>query len=68
MTPELTKQLEDIGNALNEILKPRGFVLLIFDRYPDGQNDLLSNGNKEEVLAVMKQFIFIHETQAKGVH
>ena len=59
--PDLIEIMNNIAKLLSKIFKPYGFSLLVF---PFAQNDkgngrmnYISNANREDMLAAMKEFI-----------
>ncbi len=59
---ELSKAMNEIAYSLNNIFKPMGFVLLVFDlNTTTGRMNYISNSRREDVLIAMKEYIAVQE-------
>lgn len=58
---DLIKSMNEIASILNEVFKPRGFTLLVFDLGTDGRMNYISNANLEDMITAMKEFIAVQE-------
>lgn len=62
---EIEMMLKDIGNRIGSVLPTGwGFNLLIFDfgKKEDGSMFYVSNANRDDMIAAMKEFIVKHDT------
>lgn len=57
--PDLEESMNIIARALNEIFKPYGFALLVFQvgDTPDGRMNYISNAKREDMIVALKEFI-----------
>lgn len=59
--PDLIEKMNGIGKILGDNSKPYGFTLLVFDYGDSGYMNYISNANREDMIAAMKEFIAKHE-------
>lgn len=64
ITPGLRESMNRVGKIIGEVFDGRGFALLVFDFGPDGTMNYLSNAQRDDMLAAMKEFIATHEGTA----
>ena len=62
--PELRERMNDIGGLLDDVFDGKGFALLVFDFGPDGMMNYISNAERDDMLAAMREFIASHEGSA----
>lgn len=61
---ELLDQMNAVAVTLNDIFKPYGFALLVFDFGDNGRLNYISNAERETIIATMKEFIAVQEGRA----
>ena len=65
MTPEVKASGESLAKIIDAALPPgHGFALLIFEFGEKGQLSYISNAQRDDMIATMKDFIAIHEGRA----
>jgi hypothetical protein len=64
---DLNKIMNDIGKILADVVKPKGFALLVFDLGNDGNMNYISNANRDDMITAMKEFIAVHEGRKPDV-
>jgi len=59
ISPAYRERMNELAHALDEILAPAGFALLVFDvNKPEGvRMSYISNARREDIVAAMKEFI-----------
>ncbi|WP_028210788.1 hypothetical protein [Paraburkholderia mimosarum] len=68
MRPEITPGLRDamnrVGSALGQTFEGRGYALLVFDFGPGGTMNWISNADRHDVIATLREFIAVSEGNA----
>lgn len=67
---KIESQLRDMGNIINDRLKPLGlgFTLIIFTYGKDGFSSYLSSANRKDMIELMKETIMKLEAGAVAPH
>lgn len=58
------KQMKATAEVLNEVFRPYGFALLVFDFSDNSRVNYISNAQREGMIATMKAFIAAQENRA----
>lgn len=61
--PKYREKMRAVAEALDDVFRPAGFALLIFplNEPHEGRVNYISNANREDMLAAMKEFIARNE-------
>lgn len=63
LQPEVDEVMRSLAQALTEMLAPHGFALLVFSFGEDSMLNYISNAQREDMIAVMREFIARQEAQ-----
>jgi hypothetical protein len=64
ITPELRDSMNRVGRLLGQTFEGRGFALFVFDYWPDGTMNYLSNADRADMLVALREFIAVNEDRA----
>lgn len=64
ITPGLRDSMNRVGSILGETFEGRGFALFVFDFGPDGTMNWLSNAQRDDMIAALREFIAAQEGNA----
>jgi len=69
VSPKYVEQMKLIAEGLNDLLKPAGFVLLIFDQVQGNTEvNYISNCEREDMVVAMKEVVAKFEGHAHDPH
>jgi len=64
LQPELEETMQNLASVLADLLKPYGFALFVFEFGENALFNYVSNAQREDMVATMKDFIAAHEGRA----
>ncbi|MFP4891197.1 hypothetical protein [Paraburkholderia sp. EG304] len=61
ISPGLIDAMQRVGSILAKTFDGRGYALLVFDFGPNGTMNWISNADRRDMLAAMREFIAVSE-------